>query len=150
MTDACDLPMCGSEGEGRLGFGDEGNPTLLERLFGGDAVLMVACGRAHQAALTGGGRVFTFWDGAEGRLGHGVARGVGSRDRFLSLQALHRAERVRGEGHAAHREVTANCTCLWQDQAYPPALALWFDVLQGTQHKPRRRHATPANAQARD
>ena len=31
VTDACDLPMCGSEGEGRLGFGDEGNPTLLER-----------------------------------------------------------------------------------------------------------------------
>ena len=73
MTDACDLPISGSEGEGRLGFGDEGNPTLLERvcLFVSDAVLMVACGRAHQAALTGGGRVFTFWEGAEGRLGHG-------------------------------------------------------------------------------
>ena len=78
VTDAGDLLMCGCGQYGLLGVGDEGQrtrPTLVERaLFDDDAVLMVACGRDHTAAVTEGGGVFTFGLGSDGRLGYGNGR----------------------------------------------------------------------------
>ena len=64
VTDAGDLLMCGCGEAGRLGLGDEDDrttPTLVARaVFDGEAVLMVACGYAHTAAVTEGGGVYTF------------------------------------------------------------------------------------------
>jgi len=75
VTEAGDLFMCGSGRFGRLGLGDEDDqttPTLLARaVFDGEAVLMVACGMAHTAAVTEGGGVYTFGLGDYGQLGHG-------------------------------------------------------------------------------
>ena len=75
VTESGDLLMCGAGDNGRLGLGDENDrnkPTLVMRaLFDGDAVLMVACGDYHTAALTVGGVVYTFGRGDKGRLGHG-------------------------------------------------------------------------------
>ena len=75
VTESGDLLMCGAGDNGRLGLGDEndrGTPTLVIRaLFDGDAVLMVACGAYHTAALTVGGVVYTFGRGDSGQLGHG-------------------------------------------------------------------------------
>ena len=77
VTDAGDLLMCGWGESGKLGLGDEADrttPTMVDRaLFGHDAVLMVACGERHTAALTEGGVVFTCGRGLEGQLGHGDA-----------------------------------------------------------------------------
>ena len=44
---------------------------VARALFDGEAVLMVACGYAHTAAVTEGGGVYTFGDGDFGQLGHG-------------------------------------------------------------------------------
>ena len=75
VTDAGDLLMCGLGGAGQLGLGNAFNqtrPVLVERaLFDDDAVLMVACGDEHTAALTEGGGVYTFGLGEDGQLGHG-------------------------------------------------------------------------------
>ena len=75
VTEAGDLLMCGRGMHGRLGLGDEDNratPTLVARaVFDGEAVLMVACGHFHTAALTEGGGVYTFGRGFLGQLGHG-------------------------------------------------------------------------------
>ena len=75
VTETGDLFMCGSGINGRLGLGDERNwpkPTPVGRaLFGGQTVLMVACGVSHTAVVTLGGAVYTFGSGYEGRLGHG-------------------------------------------------------------------------------
>ena len=77
VTDAGDLLMCGWGESGKLGLGDEADrttPTMVDRaLFGHDAVLMVACGERHTAALTEGGVVYTCGRGLEGQLGHGDA-----------------------------------------------------------------------------
>ena len=66
----------GSGMNGSLGLGDEDNrttPTLVARaVFDGEAVLMVACGEEHTAAVTEGGGVFTFGTGVDGQLGHGT------------------------------------------------------------------------------
>jgi alpha-tubulin suppressor-like RCC1 family protein len=70
-----DLFMCGSGRFGQLGLGDERNqatPTRVARaVFDDEAVLMVACGEQHTVVATEGGGVYTFGDGAYGRLGHG-------------------------------------------------------------------------------
>jgi len=75
VTDAGDLLMCGRGMFGRLGLGDENKrttPTLVPRaVFDGEAVLMVACGMSHTAAVTEGGGVYTFGLGDYGQLGHG-------------------------------------------------------------------------------
>ena len=75
MTEAGDLLMCGRGWNGCLGLGDEedrATPTLVARaVFDGEAVLMVACGDEHTAALTEGGGVYTFGLGEDGQLGHG-------------------------------------------------------------------------------
>ena len=64
VTDAGDLLMCGEGENGLLGTGDEEDrttPTLVARaVFDGEAVLMVACGEEHTAAVTEGGGVYTF------------------------------------------------------------------------------------------
>ena len=64
MTEAGDLLMCGEGEHGRLGQGDEDDrttPILVARaVFDGEAVLMVACGEEHTAAVTEGGGVYTF------------------------------------------------------------------------------------------
>ena len=56
--------MCGYGRDGQLGLGDDDNratPTLVARaVFDGEAVLMVACGEEHTAAVTEGGGVYTF------------------------------------------------------------------------------------------
>ena len=73
MTEAGDLLMCGRGRFGRLGLGEEDKrktPTP-RAVFDGEAVLMVACGRAHTAVATEGGGVYTFGDGQDGLLGHG-------------------------------------------------------------------------------
>ena len=63
VTEAGDLLMCGM-GDGRLGLGDEedrATPTLVARaVFDGEAVLMVACGARHTAAVTEEDGVYTF------------------------------------------------------------------------------------------
>ena len=75
VTEAGDLLMCGRGRFGRLGLDDEDNrttPTLVARaVFDGEAVLMVACGLAHTAAVTEGGSIYTFGLGDYGQLGHG-------------------------------------------------------------------------------
>ena len=75
VTEAGDLLMCGRGRDGQLGLGDEDDratPTLVARaVFDGEAVLMVACGFAHTAAVTEGGGVYTFGRGDRGQLGHG-------------------------------------------------------------------------------
>ena len=64
VTEAGDLLMFGLGVDGRLGLGDEDGrttPTRLARaVFDGEAVLMVACGEEHTAAVTEGGGVYTF------------------------------------------------------------------------------------------
>ena len=56
--------MCGEGEHGRLGLGDEDDrttPMLVARaVFDGEAVLMVACGEEHTAAVTEGGGVYAF------------------------------------------------------------------------------------------
>ena len=75
VTEAGDLLMCGKGENGRLGLGDEDDraaPTLVARaVFDGEAVLMVACGAWHTAALAERGGVYTFGRGMSGQLGHG-------------------------------------------------------------------------------
>jgi alpha-tubulin suppressor-like RCC1 family protein len=75
VTDAGDLLMCGRGRHGRLGLGDEedrATPTrVAQAAFGGEAVLMVACGDQHTAVVTEGGGVYTFGRGKHGLLGHG-------------------------------------------------------------------------------
>ena len=75
VTEAGDLLMCGGGGNGQLGLGDEDGrttPTLVARaVFDGEAVLMVACGEEHTAAVTEDGGVYTFGKGGHGRLGLG-------------------------------------------------------------------------------
>ena len=70
VTDAGDLLMCGDGMFGRLGLGDEDDrttPTLAARaVFDGEAVLMVACGEGHTAAVTEGGGVYTLGRGEDG------------------------------------------------------------------------------------
>ena len=64
VTEVGDLFMCGWGEYGRLGLGDEEDrttPTLVARaVFDGEAVLMVACGGEHTAAVTEGGGVYAF------------------------------------------------------------------------------------------
>ena len=64
VTEAGDLLMCGKGEYGRLGLGDEDDrttPTLVARaVFDGEAVLMVACGARHTAAVTEEDGVYTF------------------------------------------------------------------------------------------
>ena len=75
VTDAGDLLMFGYGKNGRLGLGDEvrqTTPKLVKRaLFADAAMLMVACGANHTAALTECGGVYTFGHGEHGMLGHG-------------------------------------------------------------------------------
>jgi alpha-tubulin suppressor-like RCC1 family protein len=75
VTEAGDLLMCGCGEFGRLGLGDEEDRATATRVaravFDGEAVLMVACGDVHTAAVTEGGGVYTFGRGEYGRLGHG-------------------------------------------------------------------------------
>jgi alpha-tubulin suppressor-like RCC1 family protein len=75
VTEAGDLLMCGYGRDGRLGLGDEDDrttPTLVARaVFDGEAVLVVACGARHTAAVTEEGGVYTLRRGIDGRLGHG-------------------------------------------------------------------------------
>ena len=74
MTDAGTC-SCAVVGIRALGLGDENNrttPTLVPRaVFDGEAVLMVACGMSHTAAVTESGGVYTFGLGDYGQLGHG-------------------------------------------------------------------------------
>ena len=64
VTDAGRPIVCGFGWCGQLELGNEGNRTthtLEERaLFNGDAVLMVACGASHAAAVTEGGASTNF------------------------------------------------------------------------------------------
>lgn len=75
VTDAGELFMCGDGEYGRLGLGDEEDrttPTLVPKEnFGGDAVLMVACGMFHTVVVTMRGAVYTFGDNEHYQLGHG-------------------------------------------------------------------------------
>lgn len=77
VTEAGELLMAGAGWDGQLGLGEKlqmTTPTLVTRsLFGGEAVLMVACGWAHTVVATKGGSVYTFGNGIFGRLGHGDA-----------------------------------------------------------------------------
>ena len=70
-----DLFMCGEGVNGELGLRDKEDrmtPTQVPReRFGGDAVLMVACGYVHTAVVTKSGGVYTFGYGGNGQLGHG-------------------------------------------------------------------------------
>ena len=67
VTEAGDLLMCGCGDLGQLGLGDEedrATPTRVARaVLDGEAVLMVACGDVHTAAVTEGGGVYTFGRG---------------------------------------------------------------------------------------
>lgn len=71
----------GSGEYGKLGHGNEESmPTpvkLAADLFGGVAVVQVACGAAHTLSLTADGEVYSFGCGSWGRLGLGD---VNSRD----------------------------------------------------------------------
>lgn len=66
---------------GRLGQSEGGvdevahEPVRME-FFSGRNVTMVACGAAHTAAVTSGGRLYTWGLGANGRLGHGDVNDV--------------------------------------------------------------------------
>ena len=82
VTEAGDRLMCGQGEFGRLGLGDEEDqttPMLVARaLFDGHAVLLVACGDAHTAAVTEGVGEGAGARSAEGRasastLGKGVS-----------------------------------------------------------------------------
>jgi alpha-tubulin suppressor-like RCC1 family protein len=60
---------------GCLGHGDRRSkrvPLKIEpALFGGERVVFVAAGHNHTAAVTEGGRLYTWGAGSAGRLGHG-------------------------------------------------------------------------------
>ena len=65
----------GTVDDGQLGHGD-GEDQLVPRQveperFGGEKVVFVAAGGGHTVAVTAGGRLFTWWDGHQGQLGHG-------------------------------------------------------------------------------
>ena len=64
VTDTGDLFMYGDGRQGQLGLGGEDDretPTMVDRtLFGGQAVLMVACYGTQSAVVTEGGDVYTF------------------------------------------------------------------------------------------
>jgi len=62
----------GSGSWGALGLGDEAMrvlPAKIESVFGGDGVVMVACGRSHTAAVTAEGTLYTWGHGTFGQLG---------------------------------------------------------------------------------
>ena len=65
--------------KGKLGLGSQestGLPTLIDPThFLGERVVRVSCGGIHSAAVTDGGRVFTWGCGSDGRLGHAEAKG---------------------------------------------------------------------------
>lgn len=65
--------------KGKLGLGDQESrevPTRIDpTVFQGEAVVEVACGGIHSAAVTREGSVFTWGCGSDGRLGHPEAKG---------------------------------------------------------------------------
>ena len=67
--------VCGFGARGQLGLGGwtgRNRMTQLPRaLFADAAVAMISCAGHHTIALTVGGRVWTFGDGADGQLGQG-------------------------------------------------------------------------------
>lgn len=59
---------------GQLGHGDskdQWTPTLIEALSEGKFVVQVTCGWLHSMALTSECRLYTWGDGANGKLGNG-------------------------------------------------------------------------------
>jgi len=74
VTDAGHLFMCGANGKGQLGLGDwmqRDTPTLVPRTaFGGEAILMVACGSEFTVAVTEGGAIYSFGCRNYGKSGH--------------------------------------------------------------------------------
>jgi alpha-tubulin suppressor-like RCC1 family protein len=63
---------------GRLGHGDEETQRAPRQVepgrFGGEKVVFVAAGVNHTAAVTAGGRLYTWGRGDNGELGHGDTR----------------------------------------------------------------------------
>ena len=65
--------------KGKLGHNDQESRDIPTRIdpsaFGGEFVVVVACGGIHSAAVTREGSVFTWGCGSDGRLGHPEAKG---------------------------------------------------------------------------
>ena len=81
---------------GKLGHGDEAPKALPTRVMGELAelrVVQVSAGKAHTAALTDGGTVYTWGEGTDGqfnKLGHGATEleGVHGQSLFLTVTLL--------------------------------------------------------------
>ena len=64
----------GAGNYGKLGLGtrdDNPDPSRVGGALEGQRVVAVDCGDHHTAAITEGGRLFTWGHGGQGRLGHG-------------------------------------------------------------------------------
>ena len=66
---------CGRNADGQLGLGGRVYTPVFTRVaaerFGGDRIVMGACGDKHSAVASAEGRVWTWGAGRSGRLGHG-------------------------------------------------------------------------------
>ena len=74
LTDSGQVYSYGFGGDGQLGHGDreiQTLPTLVQALSG-ENIVEIACGDKHSVALTAGGDVFTWGEGALGQLGLGA------------------------------------------------------------------------------
>ena len=78
VTAGGEVRVCGNNGDGQLGLGDDESRSALTPLgrgcFAGARAHMVACGGAHTAVLTDTGAVWTFGGGGNGQLGLGNRR----------------------------------------------------------------------------
>jgi alpha-tubulin suppressor-like RCC1 family protein len=120
----------GSGGNGKLGHGDQANQLVPKQVgaLGFQKVVRVSAGPCHTLALTAQGRVFSFGNGQNGRLGHGDEQYAFAPRMVVALQHERVIDISAGECHSlaltdAGRvyffgaSSTHRAACVWADRA---------------------------------
>lgn len=120
----------GSGGNGKLGHGDQANQLVPKQIgaLGFQKVVRVSAGPCHTLALTAQGRVFSFGNGQNGRLGHGDEQYAFAPRMVVALQHERVIDISAGECHSlaltdAGRvyffgaSSTHRAACVWADRA---------------------------------
>lgn len=92
----------GSGGNGKLGHGDQANQLVPKQIgaLGFQKVVRVSAGPCHTLALTAQGRVFSFGNGQNGRLGHGDEQYAFAPRMVVALQHERVIDISAGECHS--------------------------------------------------
>ena len=109
----------GFGGDGQLGHGDLGiqtNPRLVKALHS-EGVRDVCCGENHSVALTSGGDVFTWGEGAHGQLGLGDFRKQHTPRRVMELEGKMIVQITAGAYHTACIAEDHSVYCWGQGQS---------------------------------